>query len=309
MPEDPLSNELLIPFLNAQFEEFLRDDAFREILAQLDTDRGSLAALYNGRVRPDGSVSETQVLKPKEELLALRTELYPLFDALGAFRINKPMHKTFEHLLVLGGSLNACHVRTVAAKKFLSPETKELSGLACFRPIHPTERKNTSFHTAADTEFGALADSFARGFALEENGYADDFRSDRNLNRISCIRTFRSDVNGLSFRVFAAPSSEPETRRADTADTIRFFLSQTALQPSDTLLFLTHNRYCNRQFLQIIHTMLKTQQVIPFDVTGCLDDSRIVTEETFDPFQYLQDLISTLDWIERFRRDFLKEGM
>ena len=37
-------------------------------------------------------------------------------------------------------------------------------------------------------------------------------------------------------RILAAPSSEPELRRADTGDTLSFYLQHTDLQPGERLL-------------------------------------------------------------------------
>ncbi|MBR0342290.1 MAG: hypothetical protein IJH64_08610 [Oscillospiraceae bacterium] len=65
---------------------------------------------------------------------------------------------------------------------------------------------------------------------------------------------------------------------------------------------ITDNRYCNRQFLQLAGLLLSGCPVpVGLDVVGCRDDRDIVTLDEYDPFQYLQDLISILDWIERFR--------
>ena len=146
----------------------------------------------------------------------------------------------------------------------------------------------------------------------------DAFHGDRNLNSISCVRVFsgrnppeRHDLptaagsvgarpNGRQYRVFAAPSSQPELRRADTGDSFLFYLQQTELCPSDSLLLLTNNRYCNRQFLQLAFLMMKQACPIRFDIIGCTPDDRVISRERYDPFQFLQDLIGVLDWIERF---------
>ena len=98
-------------------------------------------------------------------------------------------------------------------------------------------------YSYADTEFGVLSDALLQ--VLDRSGelYEDDFRTNRNINSISCIRTFTGHKDDYGLRVFAAPSAEPHLRRADTADTIRFYLANTQFQPRESLLFITKNLY------------------------------------------------------------------
>ena len=53
----------------------------------------------------------------------------------------------------------------------------------------------------------------------------------------------------------------------------------------------------NRSLFQAILTGCRAD----FDLIGCRDDEHIHTVETYDPLQYIQDLIGTLDWIGKFR--------
>lgn len=143
-----------------------------------------------------------------------------------------------------------------------------------------------------------MSESFTELFQLPPASGEDEFHGDRNLNRISCVRSF-SDSRRC-YRIFAAPSSQPELRRADTGDTMQFYLKHCPLQQSDSVLAITNNQYCNRQFVQLAYQLIKEKSPARLDVIGCTRDERITPPERYDPFRYLQTLIGLLDWIERF---------
>ena len=251
---------------------------------------------------------------------------------MGFFTINKPLKEDYSHIVVLGGSIEACYGRTMAASNWMTPSVRFTDGLACYRPIHPREREadlscyqseraneqeadlacNSPVHHKneeifpclfhCETEMGAMTESFASVFSLSRL-WKDDFQGDRNLNRISCVRVFSDTIGGRQYRVFASPSTCPEQRRADTGDSLLFYLQKAGLESSDSILFLTNNRYCNRQFIQLAYLMMKQEQSIHFDIIGCTPDERVISCERYDSYQFFQDLIGVLDWIERFEYD------
>ena len=303
MPDPALPRDRQIQLLRAQFEAFLCSDALRELFDILRVDRASFSRVYDGRRAAEGRILETQELTPAAALEPHREALYPLLEELGFFTINKPLRADHSHLVVLGGSLDACYTRTRAAAAWMTPSVRCADGLACYRPIHPKERTGDARFSRCETEFGAMSESFVSVFSLP-GAWEDAFHGDRNLNGISCVRTYTGTEDGRRYRVFAAPSAQPELRRADTGDSFLFYLRQTEPCASDSLLFLTNNRYCNRQFLQLAWLMLKQECSIGFDIIGCTPDERVVSREQYDPFQFLQDLIGVLDWIERFSEFF-----
>lgn len=360
MPEPDLNRIEQYNLLCSQFESFLKSDALCELFDLLEVDRTSFCRIYNGRRLSDGKTLETQELEPVADLEKHRDKIYPILNELGFLTINKPLEPDHSHLVVLGGSLEACFSRTRAAKLWMSPSVGFADGLACYRPIHPTEREADlssyqviqpgereadlsgcqiiqpgeretdlscsqiiqsvereadftcpqivhSFGREADlsclinceTEMGAMTESFVSVFSLPHR-WKDDFQGDRNLNNISCIRAFSDTPYGRQYRVFAAPSTNPKLRRADTGDSVSYYLQKAGIGPSDYILFLTNNRYCNRQFLQLAYLMMEQEQSIRFDIIGCTPDERVISCERYDPYQFFQDLIGVLDWIERF---------
>ncbi|MBQ3426431.1 MAG: hypothetical protein IJH37_04725 [Clostridia bacterium] len=304
MPDNTLEYSLRLKIIRDQIGEFMSLRALSDIFSLLEVDRDTIGEVYNGRMKNDGRVHEIQALVPKCELEDIRYALYPLFMELGFFDINKPLRTDFSHILVLGGSLNANFDRTHASVEWITETTRFVEGLSCYRPINPIERRDSVFQSAYDTEFGVMSDAFASVFALSSSDWKDDFVGDRNLNRSSCIRSFNTAPGGRAYRVFAAPSTQVELRRADTGDSLLFFLDHTELCPDDSLLAVTNNMFCNRQFLQLAYCLMKRRSPVNFDIVGCLPEDRISTRDNYDPFRYIQELIALLSWIERFHDDF-----
>jgi hypothetical protein len=314
MPEasDPAEK---IRLLNRQFDAFTRSSALRELFSLLHTDADRFCAEFNGRTAGGAAeaagvagVRETQVILPAEHLEPLRYELYPLLAELGFFHITKPLQLYADHILILGGSLAACHLRAEAGRRHITEKTRSVDALTCFRPVHPVERARAAYTSACDTEFGVMTEAFCSAYNLDPGSASDEFISDRNLNSISCIRMLSDGGcdERPAYRIFAAPSTQPDIRRADTGDTLLYYLQKTSPSPDSTLLAVTHNRYCNRQFLQLAWHLLRYQQehhteVPSLDIVGLYADDAIPAADQYDPFQLLQDLIGILDWIDRFR--------
>ena len=296
MPDASLPVREQVLQLREQCNAFLYCEPLHEIFRLLRVDAVSFRKIYNGREQPDGRILESQKLSRKDNLEAFRSELYPLLRELGFLDINRPLKNDYTRILILGGSLNACFTRTVCAKGHLRPSVRAVDALSCYRPLNPIERSASAFITAADTEFGAVADAFVTVFGLDAASAEDDFQGDRNLNGISCVRTYPARSEPV-FRVFAAPSRQKELRRADTGDSLLFYLDRVHSETSDSFLVTTDNRYCNRQLLQMACRMLHQGRSANLDLIGCTPDECIVTPEKYDPFQFLQDLISLLDWI------------
>ena len=298
MPGTGLSTEEQTEDLRLQFESFYNSGALRDILDLLQVDRDTLSEVYNGRRGEDGRILETQVMGSNDVLEPLRSELYPLLKELGFFDICTPLAASHSRIVVLAGSLNACNVRTDYAAGYIDSSTVSVDGLTCYRPVNPAERAASLYGSSADTEFGVMSEAFTRVFG--SSGYSDEFSGDRNLNRISCIRRFSDDAGICARALYAAPSLEPDRRRADTGDTLDFYLERSGVSSDDSLLFVTSNRYCNRQFLQLAHQMKRSGCYISFDIIGTTPESGILTADRYDPFQYIQDLIAILDRIRRF---------
>ena len=298
MPDKKLPAEERKQQLIEQMDEFLELEPLKEVMELLHTDLDNFKRDYDGRSKAGGKVVEMQVMNPVEEIEKLREKLYPLLVELGFFHINKPRFESNSRIIVLGGSFNACFKRTRCVAQWKDSSTISVDGLSCYRPINPKERRNSEFTSSAETEFGVLAEAFASTFDLTKDDFEEDFVSDRNLNSVSCIRKY-----GSSYRIYAAPSGAPELRRADTGDTLKFYKENAGISSDDSILAVTNNIFCNRQLLQLAHFIIEEGLAVDIDVIGYDSGDSIATAESYTPILYVQEIISILDWIDRFKAE------
>lgn len=300
MPDSSLSSEEKAADLNKQFDAFMDSDALKSICSLLGCDPESLGLVFSASRSSGGRVIEEQDMKQSADLTDLRYELYPLLRELGAYDINEPLSDDFSRIIVLGGSLNACNTRVLRAPSLVNGRTLSVDCITCYRPVNPVERASSDFTSVCETEFGVMAEALSGAFGLDPLAFADDFEGDRNLNSVSCIRTFRDAPGGRLYRVFAAPSAEPQLRRADTFDSLDYYLKKQPLSADERLLFITSNRYCNRQFIQLASKMLSSGCHAGFDIIGCQSSREIPSADQYDPTRLIYDLAATADWIRRF---------
>ena len=305
MPDTSLPIENQKQLLKEQFNEFIKCDAMSDILSILHTDIHDIKTSFNGRVLSSGKVIETLEFPNEKRLDKYRIDLYAPLKELGFYNINKPLSNNHSHITILGGSLTATYNRTKYATNWINKSTKHIDGLACYRPISPTERTGISKDIIGDTEFHAMSEAFKETFNLQSHNFTDDFTSDRNLNSISNIRIFSnvdSSQEDVIYRIFAAPSTAPNLRRANTSDTLSFFLENGELNKDSSILAITTNRYCNRQFIQLATEMLNLDMSHYLDIIGSLDDAHISTIDNYNPYQYIQEVIAIIGLIEDFNK-------
>ena len=303
MPDTSLPINEQRDLLREQFNKFLCCDAIKDILSILNTDLHEIKTIYNGRTLQGGKIRESMEFNDDNRLEKYRHELYAPLKELGSFDINTPISNKNSHIIILGGSLTSCYNRTNYALNWINKDTKQIDGLSCYRPISPKERKGISQDRMGDTEFNAMSYAFIQTFNLQESIITDEFVSDRNINRISNILTISNDnasEKDIIYRVLAAPSTEPNLRRADTSDTINYYLNNSKLDKNSSILAITDNRYCNRQFIQLASTMLNSNVSYYLDIIGCFRGDKITTIDNYNPYQYIQDTISLIDLIEKF---------
>lgn len=315
MPLSSLPKIDRIRRLNKQFDEFLFSQASRKLMKILSGEELSknntwdkFSKVYD--TRKGGERQEAVAGDTLKNLLEEnRQELYDIFYELGFLSINTPRFDNPNHILILGASHNASYKRTFAVKKLIehneisTAELKDISALTTYRIISPAERKASCFTSEKETEFGVLCDSFSTLFDCTE--YTDEFNSSRNTNIISCIRKYSSDK--IKYQVYAAPSSQLDSR-ANSDDTYRFYFEKNfennEVASQDRHLLITNNVYCNYQFIPFAMQILSNDWLIDFDIIGCSDDKDITLVSEYDPNRYLQDFISILDWIKKFKAAF-----
>ena len=157
-----------------------------------------------------------------------------------------------------------------------------VSNIRCFQTRDVTDGVSSAGQGLGQTAIGASA-------GQDLGRTATDSSVSQSLGRVAVDTP-------QAYRIYAAPSSEPDIRRADTGDSVWFYLDDGGVSPDDKLLFITRNRYCNRQLLQIFSYMMKRDHINCFDIVGCLSDDELERRDDYNILKYIQEVIALLSW-------------
>jgi hypothetical protein len=204
-----------------------------DLLARLDsfTDRWDSRA---GRERHEARRLD---MTSRQEAVTLEAAALLGFRGGSAARFT-----AYDHVLVLGGTLRGCRVRTGEAVRLLTTGgigTEAVTALGGHRPFFTEEFSHAAAigHPHLREEFQALDTCVRELFRLgePERVEGEDFP---DIGATWQVRHYRT-ASGMRVQVAAAPSRTPG-RRADTADTYAFFVEHLGgLRPSARLLLVT----------------------------------------------------------------------
>ncbi|KAB1935504.1 hypothetical protein F8271_21685 [Micromonospora sp. ALFpr18c] len=274
-----------------QFGGSWPDGDLTEVLRFLDDFSARHWDFRGGRERPEAREPD---LDPATAELVLASA-----SALGLIHPVPPTRGAYAHLVVLGGLAHAC-VRRVAYAAHLLRTGLAVSGevavLGSFRPLSDWERRTLADAglPADETEVDVLDTAVRRVFGVAAPAERDGVDAGHPHHSWSS-RTYRPD--GLPpVRVLAAPSSEPDRRRAHTADTQRFWAGHAQLARGDEVLMVTAPIYVPFQHCDALRTL-----AVPYgcgiDTIGVdptLADLAVLPEQTLTPGRYLQEIRSAI---------------
>lgn len=266
---------------------FVRDVAAR--LAALD----AFSDRWDTRKGAERNLATPLNLSPDQEELVLAVA-----RALGFVESRPPQREDYDHVFVLGGLLRACLVRPAYAAELIrggAVRTSQVTALGGHRPFRGDEFQLAEQAGVREVreEFEALDRGTRRAFGLGEPTAERGDKSELPGGTWS-VRTYRTR-SGLHVSVAAAPSSEPLTRRADTADTYAWFAEHLAhLKRGQSLLAVTTAIYVPAQQAAALrmlalpfHVQVETVGVVPGEVIPTL-------AQAFTPSNYLQEIRSAI---------------
>jgi hypothetical protein len=170
--------------------------------------------------------AEELPLTSDQEDLVLRAA-----TALGFRETRSPRHQTYDHVMMLGGLFRACITRPAHAAALIregAVETPMVTALGGHRPFSQQERQlaeSAGFPNLGE-EFEALDAGTKRAFGLLDPSatLGETFESPGGS------WTIHEYDRGSepSIRVAAAPSSDPGVRRANTADSYKWWANHVA---------------------------------------------------------------------------------
>lgn len=265
-----------------------------ERLARLDafTDRWDTR---KGRER--NQADELPMRAEQEELVLAAAE------ALGMCGGTRLRYDRYDHVLMLGGLIRACLVRTAYAAHLIESgrvSAGSVTALGGHRPFVGDE-----FELAAQAGAPELAEEYEamdfgtrKAFRLGEPESVEGEESELPGGTWG-VRHYRT-ADGMPVQVVAAPSSEPERRRADTPDSYDFFAKHVAaLKPGQRLLLVTTAIYVPAQHAAAVR-MLKLPFGVEVDTIG--NDPGVVAgapAQRFSATKYLLEVRSTVRSLAR----------
>jgi len=311
MPSSSEVKEKRAKELISQFDAFINSSELRDYLKALDinsnTPEGMLRDLdrYEERMTESGQIVEAQNAPLNKVLEEKRHLLYPYYGKLGLLNINKPKLNDYNHIVLLGGTANSNFDKTECAKLHLNNNVKDVSALACFRPISLKEREKAYTNYGQmefETEVGSFVSAFTHFFDIKEEQKQAKEWFERNLNKCSSMRVFYNERKTV-FRVFASPSLSLDAR-ASTYDTCEDYVKRLSNHNDCKILVITNNQYCNYQFIPFARAILKCdKEGIDMDIIGCTDDNDITSADDYNTGMYCGDIKNMIREIIIFKEE------
>ena len=237
------------------------------------------------------SEAQNQAIKDASTVLGLRTP-------------TAPVRTHYDSIFVLGGLLRGCLTRWRTAKELVDAglDVTAIIGLGGTRVLTSDEvEQGELLGVGGTTEFEAMTAALRCTFSLRGSS-AHTAYDDPNLpNANWAITSFDSSTPRLA--IVAAPSSEPEKRRANTADTIEWWLQQSGSAQQQSNLLITHQIYVPYQAAVAVCTLglPKNTTVELVGVTKTAEDLGEITQR-FEQHNYLQEIGSTIRGYRQLRK-------
>lgn len=183
---------------------------------------------------------------------------------LGLLGVGEPTLEQYDYILALGGARMSCMYRTKYAWQMAQQHSEGLKSLillGAMRPVAESEREATdTYAPEAVTEFDLMEVAMYQcGKEIERTN--ELFEHNENSNLSWKMNSYVEDENNISVISMAAPSTDP-VRRANSADSYKFFMEKIAEGKQSSLLLVTSQIYVPYQHIEAVRTL-----GIPYNVT------------------------------------------
>jgi hypothetical protein len=209
----------------------------------------------------------------------------------------RPRSGEYDHCLILGGMIGACMTRPAWAAELVRTGVRfdDITALGGFRKISGDEPGLAAEAGLGDVtdEFHAMEAGLRRAFAVAGDPVVDGRYDPMDPNSSWAVHRFR--VDDLPLSVVAAPSTEPQTRRANTADSYAWWATNIAsLAAGHRILLVTSTIYVPFQHADAVR-MLAAIYGCAVETVGVPDQWAAVTpRQQFSAANYLQELRSAI---------------
>jgi len=224
---------------------------------------------------------------------------------LGLVHAQDPTQAEYDYIVVLGGARLSCKLRPLRAAEVLRAGVAidKIALLGAARPIADSERDATDTYVPGATdEFDLIVAGAQQAFGFDADVFDEERHDDsRNRNLSWVIRRFRqTPVSGTpSILAISAPSSDPQRRRANSADTILFLLDRERIKAGTRLLLITSQIYVPYVQLEALRTVSIPRNVY-VETIGFPGDRMPELQGLSSANHYLQETRSAIQAARRF---------
>jgi hypothetical protein len=222
-------------------------------------------------------------------------------DELGLSKSSFPNCKSYQSALILGGARLSCLLRTTWGAQVLEDgvSVENIVMLGSERPISDSERDATNTYAPdARTEFDLFVDAGREVFQYDKSSYEGERHDDESPNLSWEVRRYPWKKQNQVL-IISAPSDDPQNRRANSADTYKFYIEKEHLSAGDRLLLVSSPIYVPYQQLEAIR-VITIPLGIHVETIGFPPDWRAELQGMQGAQHYLQEMRSFLQSSQRF---------
>jgi hypothetical protein len=235
---------------------------------------------------------------------ATSTRIRDLADELGLVTAQLPEGRSFDYVLVLGGARLSNLLRPQRAAQLIRSaaiKAGELVLLAGTRPVMETERDATdTYAPSAATEFDLMNQGAATSFGLQVDRATITEHDDPKPYASWRKWSFAPPASELDIPVvsLAAPSLEPDGRRANSADSYAFFADHLGPQLGRSCLLVTSQIYVPYQHFEAVRN-LALKFDLELETVGVPVEQQPSLQGMQSAVNYLQEVRSTILSMQR----------
>jgi hypothetical protein len=301
--------------------EISPEGSLDEVLAQLEA--FSEKWDYRRIARERGAQADDQLRQGlgSARWLSATTGLPPETEAriienvrhLGLVTAQNPIRASYDYIVMLGGARLSCKLRPLRAAEVMRAgvHAGKIALLGAARPIPDSERDATdTYAPGAADEFDLIVAGAQQAFGFNASDFEEErFDDPGNRNLSWIIRRFESSVDDQPIKILAisAPSSDPLRRRANSADTMIFFLDRETVRAGSKLLLITSQIYVPYVQLEALRTVALPHQILVETIGFPVEWMREL-QGLSNANHYLQEVRSTIQAARRFCQTYPEQN-
>jgi hypothetical protein len=231
---------------------------------------------------------------------------------LGLIGVTDTIYNSSNFILPLGGALISNFKRCELARNLINSHNfeTEVIALSTMRPLSKKEIDYYHNTPAKDAYFEFEAISSGLSYTFDIYLYTEEMEKHENYNLDWVIRKYLDRYRNNSVYAISAPSSEPDKRRANSADCFNFFFNRFNVQPHSNIINCTSQIYCPYQQIRALSFAIKYE--VNFDTVGYMpeqDSTSIINTPKLlnEPVNYIQEIKGTIDAIYDFVNEYAQD--